>query len=181
MKKTINLFVDMDGTVAKFYYKKDYLERMYEQGYFENLPLYAMAKHIDAFAKKDTCVNVYILSACVNSPYCEQEKVAWLLKNMPNINPKNFIFTKVGESKKQKVALTVDNMQDYINILLDDYTLNLEQWEYNENANINMVGIKFLNGLNDTTKTWQGQKVKTFKQLEQIIQKLAMYGVDYTF
>lgn len=38
MKKTINLFCDMDGTLAKFYYKKNYLEKMYEQGYFENLP-----------------------------------------------------------------------------------------------------------------------------------------------
>lgn len=174
MKKTINLFVDMDGTIAKFYYKKNYLEKMYEQGYFENLPLYAIAKHIDDFAKKDTCVNVYILSACVNSKYCEQEKTEWLLKNMPNINPKNFLFTKVGECKAQKIALSVDNIENYINILLDDYTINLEQWESKGN---NMVGVKFLNGMNDTTKSWQGAKVKTFKQLEEIIQKLAMYGI----
>lgn len=173
MKKTINLFVDMDGTVAKFYYKKNYLEKMYEQGYFENLPLYAIAKHIDAFAKLDTCVNIYILSACINSPYCEQEKVAWLLKNMPNINPKNFLFTKVGESKAQKIALSVDNIENYINILLDDYTLNLENWTSKSN---NMVGVKFLNGMNDTTKNWKGLKVKTFGQLEEIIRTLAMYG-----
>jgi 5'(3')-deoxyribonucleotidase len=173
MKKTINLFVDMDGTVAKFYYKKDCLEKMYEQGYFENLPLYAIAKKIDAFAKLDTCVNVYILSACVNSPYCEQEKTEWLLKNMPNINPKNFIFTKVGESKAQKIALTVDSIENYINILLDDYTPNLENWISKSN---NMVGVKFLNGINDTTKSWKGLKIKTFGQLEEIIQKLAMYG-----
>ena len=174
MKKTINLFVDMDGTLAKFYYKKDYLEKMYEKGYFENLPLYAMANKIDAFAQLDSCVNVYILSACINSPYCEQEKVAWLLKNMPNISPKNFLFTKVGESKAQKIALSVDNIENYINILLDDYTLNLELWENNDHKN--MIGIKFLNGMNDTTKSWQGYKIKTFKQLEKIIQKLAMYG-----
>lgn len=173
MKKTINLFIDMDGTVAKFYYKKNCLEKMYEKGYFENLPLYAIAKHIDEFAKKDSCVNVYILSACINSPYCEQEKIEWLLKNMPNISPKNFIFTKVGESKALKIALSVDNIENYTNILLDDYTLNLKQWESKSN---NMVGIKFLNGINDTTKTWDGYKIKTFNQLEEIIQKLAMYG-----
>lgn len=175
MKKTINLFIDMDGTVAKFHYKKNYLEKMYEQGYFANLPLYAIAKHIDDFASKETCVNIYILSACVNSPYCEQEKTEWLLKNMPNIKPTNFIFTKVGESKRQKIALTIDNMQDYVNILLDDYTENLEQWEKGDHEN--MVAIKFLNGMNDTTKAWQGKKIKTFKQLEEIIQKLAMYGI----
>jgi len=174
MKKTINLFVDMDGTLAKFYYKKNYLEKMYEQGYFANLPLYAIAKHIDEFAKKETCVNVYILSACINSKYCEQEKTEWLLKNMPNIDPKNYIFTRVGESKWEKAFETIgEDFDDYINILLDDYTLNLDLWCGGAD---NMVGIKFLNGLNDTTKNWQGLKIKTFKQLEEIIQKLAMYG-----
>lgn len=173
MKKTINLFIDMDGTVAKFHYKKNYLEKMYEQGYFANLPLYAIAKHIDDFASKETCVNIYILSACVSSQYCEREKTEWLLKNMPNINPKSFIFTKVGESKAQKIALSVDNIENYINVLLDDYTLNLEQWE---SKGDNMVGIKFLNGMNDTTKSWQGYKIKTFKQLMEILQELAMYG-----
>ena len=172
MKKTINLFVDMDGTVAKFYYKKNCLEKMDEQGYFENLPLYAIAEKIDEFAKKDTCVNVYILSACINSPYCEQEKVAWLLKNMPNINPKNFIFTKVGESKVEKAKTIVESWYDYTNILLDDYSKNLEDWNNHETC----IGIKFLNGINDTTKSWQGEKIKTFNQLEKILQDMALFG-----
>ena len=118
MKKTINLFIDMDGTVAQFYHDKKCLEKMYEQGYFENLPLYAMAKHIDEFAKKDTCVNVYILSACVNSKYCEQEKVEWLLKYMPNISPTHFIFTKVGENKvlKAKTIVSIVAALPYINV-----------------------------------------------------------------
>ena len=174
MKKTINLFCDMDGTLAKFYYKKNCLEKMYEQGYFENLPLYAIAKHINDFASKDTCVNVYILSACVNSKYCESEKVAWLLRNMPNIAPTNFIFTRVGESKVKIAQGLVENFNESTNILLDDYTLNLDIWEKTDNC----IGVKFLNGINDTTKTWQGAKVKTFKQLEEIIQQLAMYGIN---
>jgi 5'(3')-deoxyribonucleotidase len=173
MKKTINLFVDMDGTIAKFYYKKNCLEKMYEQGYFENLPTYAIAKHINDFVKQNTCVNVYILSACIDSEYCEQEKIVWLLQNMPNINPKNFLFTKIGESKVQKIIsnMEIDNV-NCLNILLDDYTLNLEQWETNNNC----VGIKFLNGINDTTKSWQGLKIKTFGQLTELLEKFAMYG-----
>lgn len=173
MKKTINLFIDMDGTVAKFYYKKNCLEKMYEQGYFENLPSYAIAKHIDNFAKQNTCVNVYVLSACVDSKYCEQEKVAWLLKNMPNISPNNFIFTKVGEEKVKKAMASISgDFYEYINILLDDYTLNLEQWTEIESC----IGIKFLNGINDTTKSWQGLKIKTFGQLAELLEKFAMYG-----
>jgi 5'(3')-deoxyribonucleotidase len=173
MKKTINLFCDMDGTLAKFYYKKNCLEKMYEQGYFENLPLYSMAKHINELAKQDTCVNVYILSACINSPYCEQEKVAWLLKNMPNLNPHNFIFTKVGESKVVKVSKTIPNFQEDINILLDDYTANLNDWQQCENC----IGIKFLNGINDTTKSWEGKRAKTYLQLMEYIHNFAVFGI----
>lgn len=172
MKKTINLFVDMDGTLAKFYYKKNYLEKMYEKGYFENLPLYAMANKIDAFAKLDSCVNVYILSACIDSEYCEKEKINWLLKNMPNIKPQNFVFTKVGESKLLKAKEKVANFDDSINVLLDDYTLNLELWA----RELNCIGIKFLNGLNDKTKSWDGYRVKNFSTLIKVLQKVAVFG-----
>ena len=175
MQKTINLFVDMDGTIAKFYYKKNCLEKMYEKGYFATLPFYSMAMRLNEFAEKDTCVNVYILSACIDSPYCEQEKIEWLLKYMPSIKPTNFIFTKVGESKVAKAQAVVSNFNECINILLDDYTVNLELWQA---QSMLCMGIKFLNGLNDTTKNWQGQKVKTFGQLESILQKLAMYGKE---
>lgn len=178
MEKTINLFVDMDGTIAKFYYKKNCLEKMYEQGYFAKLPLYSMATKLNEFAQKDTCVNMYILSACIDSEHCEKEKVEWLLKYMPNISPTHFIFTKVGESKVLKAKARVENFNECINILLDDYTLNLELWQA---FNPLCMSVKFLNGINDNTKLWQGIKVKTFSQLEKILQKLAMYGKEYTF
>ena len=172
MKKTINLFIDMDGTIAKFYHNKNCLEKMYEQGYFENLPTYSIANAINEFATKNTCVNVYILSACVNSPYCEQEKVAWLLKNMPNINPKNFIFTKVGEGKLEKAVSQIKDFYEYTNILLDDYSTNLIQWASNEKC----IGIKFINGFNNKSNKWQGYKIKTFSTLVDILTKIALYG-----
>ena len=174
MKKIINLFVDMDGTIAKFYYKKNCLEKMYEKGYFENLPEYAMARHINRLAEEDTCVNVYILSACIESEYCEQEKIAWLLKHMPNISPNHFIFTKVGEIK---VDIAVDKIKNgcggMINILLDDYTKNLNEWQVADN----FIGFKFINGINDTTKNWQGVKIKTYKQLMTHLRDYAVYGI----
>lgn len=172
MNKTINLYVDMDGTLAKFYYKKNCLEKMYEKGYFETLPAYAIASKVDELAKQDTCVNVYILSACVDTPYCEQEKMAWLFNNMPNIPKENFIFTKVGQDKVKVAKEKVANFGQYVNVLLDDYTPNLEQWQ-NEN---NCVALKFINGFNDTTKTWQGKKIQNFAQLLATLEQLAMYG-----
>ena len=173
MKKTINLFVDMDGTIAKFYYKKNCLEKMYELGYFRNLPPYALVHRLNDFIDKDTCVQVYILSACVKSPYCRDEKVEWLLKWLPNLNPKNVILTNVGENKVEKAKNLIDNFNECINILLDDYSMNLELWQAESE---NCIGIKFLNGINDTTKSWQGLKIKTFMQLEEIIKNIAMYG-----
>lgn len=174
MKKTINLFVDMDGTVAKFYHDKKCLEKMYEQGYFLNLPTYAIAKAINDFADKETCVEIFILSACVKSPYCEEEKTAWLLKNMPNINPKNFIFTKVGESKLQKAYEKLgDIFNERVNVLLDDYTANLETWI---SGNENMVAIKFINGFNNKSNKWQGKSTNNFNGLLKILNQIAMYG-----
>jgi len=174
MKKTINLFLDMDGTLAKFYHDKKCLEKMYEQGYFEKLPPYAIASEIDRFASLDTCVEIYILSACIKCPYCEQEKIAWLLKHMPNIKPQNFIFTAVGESKLQRVLSKLGKDTDEkINILLDDYTKNLEHWECDEN----FLGVKFVNGFNDKTKTWQGERVKNFNGLMKLLQKITIFGL----
>ena len=34
------LFVDLDGTMARFYEHTNYLEKMYERGYFANLRPY---------------------------------------------------------------------------------------------------------------------------------------------
>lgn len=173
MKKTINLFIDMDGTVAQFYHDKKCLEKMYEKGYFEKLPAYAIAKEIDAFAKQDSCIEIYILSACVNSEYCEEEKRKWLEKNMPNISPKNFIFTKVGESKLAKVINTLDlKFMERVNILLDDYTANLVDWQKSTDC----IGIKYINGFNNKSLKWIGEKVKTFGGLMKIMQRIAVYG-----
>ena len=170
MKKTINLFVDMDGTVANFYHDKQYLERMFEKGYFANLPAYAIAKEIDEFAKQDTCVQVIILSACVESDYCKQEKIAWLKKYMPNV--KQVLLTEVGQNKVEQAKQQIENFGNYTNILLDDYTHNLKEWV----AEKGCYGVKYLNGLNGKNKTWQGAKVKNFNGLLDIIHKIAIYG-----
>jgi hypothetical protein len=52
--------------------------------------------------------------------------------------------------------------------------MNLNDWQQCENC----IGIKFLNGMNDTTKTWQGTKVKTYSQLMEYIHNLAVFGVQ---
>lgn len=158
--KKVNLFVDMDGTVAKFYHDKNFLHKMMTKGYFENLLPYAIAEQINALAST-TKINVCILSACVDTPYCKVEKIKWLAKHMPNV--KTAIFTMVGENKVQAVS---EHYGNDINILLDDYSHNLIQWEQ---AGANWIGIKYLNGRNNKSKQWKGKTARTIKQLLQHI------------
>jgi hypothetical protein len=93
---------------------------------------------------------------------------------MPNINPKNFIFTKVGESKLQKAYERLgDIFEERVNVLLDDYTANLETWI---SGNENMVAIKFINGFNNKSNKWQGKSTNNFNGLVKILNQIAMYG-----
>ena len=176
MQKTINLFVDMDGTLTQMPTKNTSLENIYEQDYFANLKPYALAKAINDFASKDSCVNIYILSACVDSKYCESEKVAWLFENMPNIDPNHYIFTKIGESKVSKAKEIVEDFGENINILQDDYVKNLEKWQEHS---LLCMGVKFINGLNNGDKSWKGKKIRKFSQLEDYIKMMSMYGTEY--
>ena len=163
--KKINLYVDMDGTVAKFYHDKKCLEKMFEPNYFRTLPPYAIAKEIDCLAKISACIEVFILSACVDSPYCKSEKLYWLAEHMPNIKPENIILIDVNQSKIDCIKDRFDG--NAYNILLDDYTKNLQEWLlYGDDT---CGAIKFINGINDKSKKWNGKRVRTFKQLQKIL------------
>lgn len=162
--KKINLFIDMDGTVAKFYHDKKYLDKMFEQGYFENLKPYAIAKKINEYAQTSNDINIYMLTACVNSPWCIKEKTLWLKKYMPNV--KHHYFISLGKNKAKSVE---QHHKNEINILLDDYTRNLTEWEANGQ---NWVGIKFVNGINDKSKKWNGKRARTLRQVLQHISSL---------
>ena len=159
------IFFDMDGTIAKFYKDEDCLEKMYEKGFFLSLEPYALAKFVNELA------NLYpqhigILSACVESPYCEDEKRAWLHTHCPNVLPQNFIFTKAGENK----AKAVESWKQYQEtmILIDDYSENLYNWQMFDRT---FVAIKFINGINNKSgKTYQ-HSFRTVKQLKELLKQ----------
>ena len=54
---------------------------------------------------------------------------------------------KYGDQKSKYIPNNI-NSNDY---LIDDYTKNLIDWKQSGGT-----GIKFLNGINHTNKTWQG-------------------------
>ena len=79
MTDKIRIFVDMDGTLARFHDENLYLERMFEKGFFAGLKPFDNAveaiKHIiDNYPN----VDVYVLSAAITTPYCLAEKNKWL-------------------------------------------------------------------------------------------------------
>lgn len=161
------IFFDMDGTLAKFYADKNYMERMYEKGYFFDLAPYKMVEYVNKLASEMND-SIYILSACVDSPYCEQEKRAWLRTYLPTIPESNYIFTKVGESKAKKVADMFGGRKSTM-ILIDDYSQNLYEWQMFDK---NYIAIKFINGINNKKGNEYKYAVKTNKQLEITLKKL---------
>ena len=165
----VNLFLDMDGTLAKFYANPNYMEKMFEPNYFATLKPYAIVDTIKEIIKEMPIVKVMVLSACVDTEYCEEEKQIWLDHYLPEIPQENRAFCKVGEDKTELARLLVG--KDDINILLDDYSVNLEQWKAQ-----GWIAIKFVNGMNDKKGKDYSLKVKGGKQLKELITKIILNG-----
>jgi len=96
---------------------------------------------------RDKDVEVYILSSVLSdSDYAIQEKNEWLDRYLPEIPRDKRLFPPCGEDKKTVVPKGVTETD----FLLDDYTINLMQWEPPGQ------GVKLLNGINHTKGTWTG-------------------------
>lgn len=141
------IFIDMDGTVARFHDEPMYLERMFEKDFFKDLkPFENLTEALQSYSTEYPNHELYILSAAVNGepPYCLNEKRLWLSTHLPFIEPSHIIFTPIGESKSDYIPGGITS-NDY---LLDDYNINLEQWQENGGQsikcknNINHTGLK---------------------------------------
>ena len=162
-KERKRLFVDMDGTLAEFK-PVDKIETLYEKGYFLNLrPQVEVVEAVNSIIAKEN-VEVYILSSVLSdSKYALQEKNEWLNQYLPEIPEERRLFPACGVDKKTIVTGGVGK-KDF---LLDDYTVNLIQWEPPGK------GVKLLNGINHTKGTWKGKTVSMeSKKLAEIIEKV---------
>lgn len=143
--KKVNVFVDMDGVLAV--YSEDIVDLMYTEGFFlARKAVRPMIEITRLLMKKE--YDVYILTSVINSPYCIPEKSAWLDKNLPGLKASNRIYVPYGIVKSEYAQEQVDTA-DSVNILIDDYTENLDKWTL-EGA----LPIKVLNGINSTNGTW---------------------------
>lgn len=158
MKK---IFLDMDGTLARFNVRNALQRFAIEKGFFKNLKAYKNIEVINEMAKEG---NVYIISASPNLQ-ADKDKMEWLKKYLPNIKIENIILCRVGENKAEVIKTQLDIIINNDTILLDDYTKNLTEWE-----NAGGVGIKRLTTVSDNSrKLWKGLTIKNLNQLERAV------------
>ena len=144
------LFVDMDGTLAAFR-KVTALEELYERGYFSGLrPQENVVTAIRRLARDPSGQGDVLAAALFDSHYALDEKNSWLDRYLPELGREQRIFVPCGESK----ALYISSHLCPEDILLDDYTVNLEDWRMHGGT-----GIKLLNGINHTRRSWDGARL----------------------
>ena len=158
MKK---IFLDLDGTLARFNVRNALKRFDNEKGFFANLLAYKGIETINEMAKAG---NVYIISASPNEQ-ADVDKIEWICKYLPNINLlTNVLICRCGDNKAEYLkskGLTIDN-ESY---LLDDYTKNLIEWE-----NAGGVGIKRLTSVSDNSRgLWKGLTLKDLCKLGELI------------
>ncbi len=138
------LFVDMDGTLAEFK-PVTYEEQLFEKNYFANLkPFKNVVNAVREIIKNSDDIEVFILSAYLtDSKYALDEKNEWLDRYVPEIDAAHRLFVPCGSDKREAIENLCQD--DY---LLDDYTVNLIQWDPPGSA------IKLINDINHTHRTW---------------------------
>lgn len=157
----IKLFVDLDGTVARFNVRNA-LERFdKEKGFFSKLLAY---KGIEVLNELATKGNVFVISASPNEQ-ADNDKMIWLERYLPNVPKANITLCRLGQNKAQiieeKYSMKINNNC----LLLDDYTKNLNEWE-----SFGGKGIKRLTTISDNSRgLWKGATIKHLKELAQLI------------
>ena len=155
------IFLDLDGTLARFNVPNA-LERFdKEEGFFARLKAYKDIEVVNELAKTN---KLFIISASPNEQ-ADKDKMIWINKYLPNIDVKNITICRLGQNKakiiQDKYNITI-NDKCY---LLDDYTKNLNEWE-----NFGGKGIKRLTTVSDnSTKKWQGLELRQLKDLVNFV------------
>lgn len=181
MTDKIRIFVDMDGTIARFHDENLYLERMFEKGFFSGLkPFDNAVEAIKHIIDNHPNADVYVLSAAITTPYCLAEKNAWLDKYLPNIDKEHRIFVENLSTAKSLCVpgsyMYKDDNGKYHNkifkndILIDDYNKNLEEWERDGGTAIkakNNINHKGLHG-----ELWKGDLIDITDTAESIVERL---------
>ena len=158
MKK---IFLDLDGTLAKFNVRNALKRFDNEVGFFANLGAY---KGIDIVDKLARLGNIYIISASPNEQ-ADKDKMQWIEKYLPNVPQENITLCRLGENKAKIIENKYNFKIDKNCYLLDDYTKNLTEWEQ-----VGGTGIKRLTHYADNSrKLWKGLAIKNLAKLGLVV------------
>lgn len=155
MKK---IFLDLDGTLARFNVRNALNRFQTEKGFFANLKAYKGIENINELAKEG---NVYIISASPNEQ-ADKDKATWIDLFLPNLPKSNICFCRLGKNKAKEIKKNLNIIINKECILLDDYTQNLVEWE-----SVGGVGIKRLTSVaNNKSGRWKGLAIRNLKELK---------------
>lgn len=155
------IFLDMDGTLARFNVRNALARFENEKGFFANLLAYKGIENINEMVKNG---NVYIISASPNM-YADMDKKAWLKKYIPNLKNEYILLCRNGQNKAKFIENKLGIKIDKNCYLLDDYTKNLIEWE-----EVGGIGIKRITTVSDnSTRKWKGLELKDLCKLSDII------------
>lgn len=158
MKK---IFLDMDGTIARFNVRNALTRFDNEIGFFAKLLAYKGITQINEMAKTG---NVYIISASPNEQ-ADRDKIKWLNQYLPALKIENVVLCRLGENKAEIIKSQLNIEIDNETYLLDDYTKNLTEWE-----SAGGVGIKRLTSVSDNSRgLWKGLTLKDLCKLGELI------------
>lgn len=139
-------FIDMDGVIVKWNTDAN-IEEVTAPGYFKNCePVLQMLEAIKLLIYDNT-TDVYILSKVFEDSHSIYEKKCWLKKYLPEMDYSKCIFVPYSSNKSYHIPGGIRKDD----VLVDDFTDNLISWSG--------IGIKFLNGINATKRTWDGYTV----------------------
>ena len=161
----IRIFVDMDGTLARFHDENLYLERMFEKGFFRDLKPFENAVSAIKELVKDNISEIFILSATVNSCSLE-EKQEWLDRYLPEIDKEHRIFTSLNVPKSEAIGHRLTDKD----ILIDDYNKNLLEWQKAGGTSVkakNNINHKGLHG-----ELWKGDLIDITDTAESIVERM---------
>ena len=154
------IFVDLDGTLAKFNVKNALKRFDNEKGFFARLGAY---KGIEEVNKLALTGNVYVISASPNVQ-ADNDKMKWISKYLANVPQKNITLCRIGENKAEIIEKKYNLAINQTCLLLDDYTKNLIEWEKKGGK-----GIKRITSVADNSRRlWKGIELKDLRKIEKV-------------
>lgn len=157
------IYFDMDGTLAEWNSNAS-LEDVASRGYFrERVPMNNMINAVKILLAEGEH-DIYILSSVYVNVYSNIDKWIWIQRYIPDMDIDKVIFVPYGESKSNYI----DKPEKESDVLVDDYTKNLEAWHG--------IAVKCRNGINGNKGTWKGNYVYSDLSAREIADRIKVYA-----